>query len=62
MTPPTPSPVPTPTMAQTPWRHRQRQALRANGIEIGGAQRADRMTHGFEIVDDVQVLEVLRLR
>ena len=48
-------------MAQTPWVMRQRQTLRSDGLQIRGAQRADRVAHGFEVVDDVQVLEVLRL-
>jgi hypothetical protein len=38
-----------------------RQALRTDGLEVRAAQRADRMTDGLEIVDDVQVLETLRL-
>ena len=40
--------------------HGQRQALRADGVEICRAQGADRVAHGFEVVDDVQVLELLR--
>ncbi len=41
--------------------HGQRQSLRADGVEICRAQGADRVAHGFEVVDDVQVLELLGL-
>ena len=33
----------------------------ADRLQVRGAQRADRVTDGFEIVDHVQVVEALRL-
>ena len=59
-TPPTPSPVPTPDDGADTLGQRQRQALRAHRLQVGGAQRADGMADGLEIIDDVQVLEALR--
>ena len=47
-------------MAHTPWVSGRARRCGADGLQIRGAQRADRMTHGFEVVDDVQVLEALR--
>ena len=41
--------------------HRQGQTSRADGLQVRGAQRAHGVTHGFEVVDDAQLLEALRL-
>ena len=58
-TPPTPRPVPTPTMAQTPCVNGNDSRCGPDRLQVRGAQRADRVPDGFEVVDDVQVLEVL---
>jgi hypothetical protein len=41
--------------------HRKAKPLRADGSEVGAAQRAYRVPDGLEIVDDLQVVEALRL-
>ena len=61
MTPPTPRPGADAHDGADALGHGQRQALRADGVEIVRAQGTDCVAHGFEIVDDVQVLELLGL-
>ena len=61
MTPPTPRPVPTPTMAQTPWVMGSDRRCEPMGLRSAARKRADCVADGFEVVDDVQVLELLGL-